>query len=110
MERTEKLMMKAIVRYREDQDLENAIDFVQKKVKKNASRPRDFQTQQQLWCGDCVVFVGCSSSAVASRATRTGLITSTLSVQTEIPVWRPVGFLSPAAFTCRTRSEGFLTL
>uniref|UniRef100_A0A3P9H5C9 Tetraspanin n=1 Tax=Oryzias latipes TaxID=8090 RepID=A0A3P9H5C9_ORYLA len=31
MERTEKLMMKAIVRYREDRDLENAIDFVQKK-------------------------------------------------------------------------------
>ncbi|XP_028254849.1 tetraspanin-33 isoform X2 [Parambassis ranga] len=31
MERTEKLMMKAIVRYREDQDLENAIDFIQKK-------------------------------------------------------------------------------
>ncbi|XP_037326685.2 tetraspanin-33 [Pungitius pungitius] len=31
MERTEMLMMKAIVRYREDQDLENAIDFIQKK-------------------------------------------------------------------------------
>ncbi|XP_041648102.1 tetraspanin-33 [Cheilinus undulatus] len=31
MERTEKLMMKAIDRYREDPDLENAIDFVQKK-------------------------------------------------------------------------------
>ncbi|KAF6728696.1 Tetraspanin-33 [Oryzias melastigma] len=31
MERTEKLMMTAIVRYREDRDLENAIDFVQKK-------------------------------------------------------------------------------
>ncbi|PWA31584.1 hypothetical protein CCH79_00020018, partial [Gambusia affinis] len=31
MERTETLMMKAVVRYREDQDLENAIDFVQKK-------------------------------------------------------------------------------
>ncbi|XP_075997596.1 tetraspanin-33 [Genypterus blacodes] len=31
MERTEKLMMKAIIRYREDQDLENAIDFIQKK-------------------------------------------------------------------------------
>ncbi|KAM9762066.1 tetraspanin-33 [Menidia menidia] len=31
MERTEKLMMKAIVRYREDRDLENAIDFIQKK-------------------------------------------------------------------------------
>lgn len=35
MERTERLMMKAVVRYREDQDLENAIDFIQKKVKKN---------------------------------------------------------------------------
>lgn len=32
MDRTEKLMMKAIIRYREDQDLENAIDFIQKKV------------------------------------------------------------------------------
>lgn len=31
MERTEKLMMKAIIGYREDQDLENAIDFIQKK-------------------------------------------------------------------------------
>ncbi|XP_070764711.1 tetraspanin-33 isoform X1 [Enoplosus armatus] len=31
MERTERLMMKAIVRYREDRDLENAIDFIQKK-------------------------------------------------------------------------------
>ncbi|KAI3369164.1 hypothetical protein L3Q82_026120, partial [Scortum barcoo] len=31
MERTERLMMKAIVQYREDQDLENAIDFIQKK-------------------------------------------------------------------------------
>ncbi|XP_056133830.1 tetraspanin-33 [Lampris incognitus] len=31
MERTQKLMMKAIVRYREDQDLENLIDFIQKK-------------------------------------------------------------------------------
>ncbi|XP_048028959.1 tetraspanin-33 [Megalobrama amblycephala] len=30
-ERTEQLMMKAIVRYRDDQDLENVIDFVQKK-------------------------------------------------------------------------------
>ncbi|KAM7012253.1 tetraspanin-33 [Tautogolabrus adspersus] len=31
MERTERLMMNTIVRYREDHDLENAIDFVQKK-------------------------------------------------------------------------------
>lgn len=33
MDRTERLMMKAVVCYREDQDLENAIDFIQKKVK-----------------------------------------------------------------------------
>ncbi|XP_077058889.1 tetraspanin-33 isoform X2 [Siphateles boraxobius] len=32
-ERTEQLMKKAIVRYRDDQDLENVIDFVQKKFK-----------------------------------------------------------------------------
>lgn len=32
MERTEKLMMRTVVRYREDRDLENAIDFIQKKV------------------------------------------------------------------------------
>ncbi|KAK2874011.1 hypothetical protein QQF64_004065 [Cirrhinus molitorella] len=32
-ERTEQLMIKAIVRYRDDQDLENVIDFVQKKFK-----------------------------------------------------------------------------
>ncbi|XP_060890660.1 tetraspanin-33 [Labrus mixtus] len=31
MERTDRLMMNTIVRYREDPDLENAIDFVQKK-------------------------------------------------------------------------------
>lgn len=42
MERTERLMMKAIFRYREDQDLENAIDFIQKKV-------------SMSWC-DCQVF------------------------------------------------------
>ncbi|XP_046905877.1 tetraspanin-33 isoform X2 [Hypomesus transpacificus] len=32
LERTEKLMRKAIIRYREDLDLENVIDFVQKKL------------------------------------------------------------------------------
>lgn len=32
LERTEKLMRNAIVSYREDLDLENVIDFVQKKV------------------------------------------------------------------------------
>ncbi|KAF7203472.1 tetraspanin-33-like, partial [Nothobranchius furzeri] len=31
MDRTEKLMREAVYRYREDQDLENAIDFIQKK-------------------------------------------------------------------------------
>lgn len=36
-ERTEKLMMKAVVRYREDRDLENAIDFIQKKVSSQVS-------------------------------------------------------------------------
>lgn len=34
MERTEKLVMKTVVGYREDRDLENAIDFIQKKVRK----------------------------------------------------------------------------
>ncbi|XP_061680754.1 tetraspanin-33 isoform X1 [Syngnathoides biaculeatus] len=33
IERTERLMMKSVVRYREDRDLENAIDFVQKKFR-----------------------------------------------------------------------------
>ncbi|XP_012728413.2 tetraspanin-33 [Fundulus heteroclitus] len=33
MKRTEKLMMKTIVHYREDRDLENAIDYIQKKFK-----------------------------------------------------------------------------
>ncbi|XP_034021548.1 tetraspanin-33-like [Thalassophryne amazonica] len=33
MERTERLIMRTIVRYREDPDLQNAIDFIQKKVK-----------------------------------------------------------------------------
>ncbi|XP_077463920.1 tetraspanin-33 isoform X1 [Stigmatopora argus] len=32
MERTRRLMMKTVLRYREDRDLENAIDFVQKKL------------------------------------------------------------------------------
>lgn len=48
MERTEKLMMKAVVRYREDQDLENAIDFIQKKVKKDVCVWHDWLREQQL--------------------------------------------------------------
>ena len=32
LDRTEQLMRKGVVRYREDMDLENLIDFVQKKV------------------------------------------------------------------------------
>lgn len=64
MERTEKLMMTAIVRYREDRDLENAIDFVQKKVKKIVLRTTVIETNVSnvvmccllcpvpvLWCG-----------------------------------------------------------
>ncbi|KAG7232326.1 hypothetical protein INR49_008341 [Caranx melampygus] len=62
--------------YREDQDLENAIDFVQKKF-------------QCCGCG----------------ATGTGLRTPTSSVQTPTPAWSLVEFRSPAAFTCRTSAE-----
>lgn len=47
MERTERLMMKAVVRYREDQDLENAIDFIQKKVKKKNDFLNDSVTERQ---------------------------------------------------------------
>ena len=32
IQRTEQLMLRALVGYREDLDLENAIDFIQKKV------------------------------------------------------------------------------
>lgn len=38
LERTEQLLLKAIVLYRDDRDLENAIDFVQKKVKDEAKK------------------------------------------------------------------------
>ncbi|XP_005735081.1 tetraspanin-33 [Pundamilia nyererei] len=59
MERTERLMMKAIERYREDQDLENAIDFIQKKFQccgvesyKNWSRNAYFEcTVLNTMCG-----------------------------------------------------------
>uniref|UniRef100_A0A3P9H5H0 Tetraspanin-33 n=1 Tax=Oryzias latipes TaxID=8090 RepID=A0A3P9H5H0_ORYLA len=61
MERTEKLMMKAIVRYREDRDLENAIDFVQKKVKKKVLRTTIIQTNiSKMWrCLPCCVQFQC---------------------------------------------------
>ncbi|KAG7232602.1 hypothetical protein INR49_008331 [Caranx melampygus] len=53
MERTEKLMMKAIVRYREDQDLENAIDFVQKKFQCCGVRSyRDWSQNAYFQCSD----------------------------------------------------------
>lgn len=106
MERTEKLMMKAIVRYREDRDLENAIDFVQKKVTNDFMIRHDLRQSQWV----CRAFLNpvccvCSFSAVEHRAIRTGPRTSTLSVRTLIPVWRPVEFPSPAASASRTRSE-----
>uniref|UniRef100_A0A3B4EUC2 Tetraspanin n=1 Tax=Pundamilia nyererei TaxID=303518 RepID=A0A3B4EUC2_9CICH len=57
MERTERLMMKAIERYREDQDLENAIDFIQKKFQccgvesyKNWSRNAYFDASKPFLC------------------------------------------------------------
>lgn len=46
-----------------------------------------------------------SFSAVEWRATRTGPTTSTSSVRTPTPVWRPVEFPSPAVCNYRTRSE-----
>ena len=98
MERTERLMMKAIVRYREDRDLENAIDFIQKKVKEEDQR------QFVCWWRCGTDFCLSSFSAAVWRATRTGPVTFTSSVQRQTPVWRPVEFLSPAASSCRTRS------
>lgn len=47
MERTDKLMMKAIVRYREDLDLENVIDFIQKKVKNDSARTQIVKDHRQ---------------------------------------------------------------
>lgn len=103
MERTETLMMKAIVRYREDQDLENAIDFIQKKVKNDLCPSKDsrgsfrpFITLYWLVRVCCV----CSFSAAGLRAIRTGPVMSTLSVWTQTPVWKPAEFPSPAALTC----------
>lgn len=39
--------MKAIVRYREDQDLENAIDFIQKKVKNDSVTDRQLRASEK---------------------------------------------------------------
>lgn len=59
MERTEKLMMKTIVGYREDRDLENAIDFIQKKVGTDRSGDRQEVSNHSflssvpvLWSGE----------------------------------------------------------
>ncbi|XP_068175958.1 tetraspanin-33 [Antennarius striatus] len=53
MERTEKLMMKAIVRYREDRDLENAIDFIQKKFQCcGVQRYKDWNQNIYFECSD----------------------------------------------------------
>ncbi len=42
-------MMKAIVRYRDDQDLENVIDFVQKKVKVLYTHTKNWFFSGSLW-------------------------------------------------------------
>ncbi|XP_028299939.1 tetraspanin-33 isoform X1 [Gouania willdenowi] len=53
MERTERLMMKAVVRYREDQDLENAIDFIQKKFQCcGVQNYRDWSQNLYFQCSD----------------------------------------------------------
>lgn len=111
MERTELLMIKAVVRYREDWDLENAIDFIQKKVKDQGPGYFIMKVQAGTNCVNdslCVDVCINSSSAVESNIIRTGPRTSTSSVQRPTPVWRPVEFLFPAAFHWRTRSHGHM--
>uniref|UniRef100_A0A8C5D6Z9 Zgc:113223 n=1 Tax=Gouania willdenowi TaxID=441366 RepID=A0A8C5D6Z9_GOUWI len=49
----ERLMMKAVVRYREDQDLENAIDFIQKKFQCcGVQNYRDWSQNLYFQCSD----------------------------------------------------------
>ncbi|XP_013886940.1 tetraspanin-33 isoform X3 [Austrofundulus limnaeus] len=59
MDRTEKLMMKAIVRYREDRDLENAIDFIQKKTVLNTMCGYGTQQMEERSAGQSIFTVGC---------------------------------------------------
>ncbi|KAM4739852.1 tetraspanin-33 isoform 2-T2 [Anableps anableps] len=59
MERTEKLMMKAVVRYREDQDLENAIDFIQRKTVLNTMCGYGMQQEQEGSAREHIFTTGC---------------------------------------------------
>ncbi|XP_063748053.1 tetraspanin-33 isoform X2 [Eleginops maclovinus] len=59
MERTERLMMKAIIRYREDRDLENAIDFIQKKTVLNTMCGYGVQQLEESSAGQDVFTIGC---------------------------------------------------
>ncbi|XP_016897756.1 tetraspanin-33 [Cynoglossus semilaevis] len=53
MERTELLMIKAVVRYREDWDLENAIDFIQKKFQCcGVQHYQDWSQNQYFQCSE----------------------------------------------------------
>ncbi|XP_037624926.1 tetraspanin-33 isoform X2 [Sebastes umbrosus] len=64
MERTERLMMKAIVLYREDRDLENAIDFIQKKTVLNTMCGYGMQQLEELSAGQDVFTIGCLEKIV----------------------------------------------
>ncbi|KAK7889166.1 hypothetical protein WMY93_024726 [Mugilogobius chulae] len=64
MERTELLMLKAVVRYREDRDLENAIDFVQKKTILNTMCGYEMQTLDEDEAQDEIFTVGCLQKIV----------------------------------------------
>ncbi|XP_077573701.1 uncharacterized protein LOC144197033 isoform X4 [Stigmatopora nigra] len=97
MERTRRLMMKTVLRYREDRDLENAIDFVQRKVTWMWRNRRDLSPDfPRLWVRSC--------GAAAWTASRIGPGTFTSSAPTPIPVWKPAASPSLAACPPPTRS------
>ena len=75
LERTEKLMRKAIIRYREDLDLENVIDFVQKKV----NIPLQFMNSK--WSGKELKLIIYHQQYLELVLRRTGAKLDTLNVQ-----------------------------
>ncbi|XP_028857411.1 tetraspanin-33 isoform X2 [Denticeps clupeoides] len=60
LERAQRLMEKGIVRYRDDQDLENAIDFVQRKSVLNTmcgygtQKTKEFETSKSIYSKGCL--------------------------------------------------------
>ncbi|KAG7277557.1 hypothetical protein CRUP_030719 [Coryphaenoides rupestris] len=62
IQRTEKLMLRAVVRYREDLDLENVIDFIQKKMEESSAKEEVYIAgcleKIIRWCKQNLVLVG----------------------------------------------------